>query len=144
MSAGSDWNVSTKFGSSDGPTYEGKTTVPANPATGNNDVQIDKVVDHAPSGETTISADPVTKANVLGLGFLAKVTSLNGNSGTPAVTILLKGAGVGGADLSLPLAGGEAVAFTDNTFMTGDATSITCVADTISDFEILGTVHVTV
>jgi len=90
--AGNLFTVTTKFGISNGPTYQGQSQA-AQPAGGNNDILIDQLTSLAiqPSGPQVLNNEGFLQSKFLGLGFLATVVS--GGTAATSVTIELVGAG---------------------------------------------------
>jgi hypothetical protein len=138
--AGSTFTVLGRFGVSSGPTYTGQTSV-APGVTGNDTLLIDKVIAAGAVPQDIGSA--ILKADVEGFGFVATLTALNGNAGTPSITVRMVDAGAGGADLEYVLEDGEQVSFIGNDQMTGDATGLTVLPDTVSDFTLSGMIQLT-
>lgn len=108
--AGNLFTVTTKFGISNGPTYQGQSQA-AQPAGGNNDILIDQLTSLAiqPSGPQVLNNEGFLQSKFLGLGFLATVVS--GGTAATSVTIELVGAGAASVTLNYTLTPGQAIAF---------------------------------
>ena len=142
--AGAVFTKRTDFTFSNGGSYSGSkaTAAGVGPPEGNDVDQYDLEV---LGGAGTITVDShalASKARFQGVGFTARMTALNANPGTPALTIKLKTAGPIGADLTYVLHDGEAIAWDDSAFLTAVWTSITVDADALSDFILQGALGV--
>ena len=142
MSVGTIFTKKSSFGTNNGPTFTGQTSVGPG-ANGNNDILIDAAVPHhaSPSSNlVTVNNETIDRTKVTAFGFKAQLSALNGNTGTPFVIVTFVGGLSGPADLSYTLHDGEEVSFVTNP-LTENPTAIKVQPDDISDFEILGIVH---
>ncbi len=163
----SNFVISTSFGDDAGASYRGTTSktnsngVTSIQFSGNN-VAANATVNPSlePNNTTcdvTIYTDGIVAANVIGLGFVASVLNLNGNTGTPLVYVKLKGAAGSSHDIIIPLTPGSISTWSPggsvpvlgagNVLMSGvsltaNLTSITVTPDPTSDILIQGTIDV--
>ena len=130
--AGQPFTIATSFGTPTGPTFTGKTIIPAGANGGNIIGPIDQIVSLAitPSGDQTIYSSDVIYSKILALGFIA--TLVTAGSGTASVTVKLKAAGTSSADIDFVLTptqgnpSGVAFASAAAAGIVGNITSITC------------------
>ena len=129
---GQPFKISTSFGTPIGPTYTGSTTIQPGANGGNIIGPIDQVVSLAitSSGDQTIYSSDIIASKVLALGFIA--TLVTAGSGTASVTVKLKAAGTGSADVDFVLTptqgnpNGVAFPSAAAAGIVGNITSITC------------------
>jgi len=139
MAIGQSFTVTTKFETSSGRSFEGKTVVPA-PATGNNVIEID-VEALADDSELPLAA-AVDKTKLKGYGFKAVIVDKHGAGGTPQVTIRFKNAKTGPVDLEYVLTDGQSVAIPHALELDLDADSVQVFPDPTADFRITGAIVV--
>ena len=134
MATGQTFTVGTTFGCSSGPTYAGTTTNQP-PANGNVSINPQAFV---PAGNTdvTIYGETIVKNNVTGYGAQMSLIALNGQVNTPQVTVKFKAANAGNTDLTYVLQSGQSLAFSSNSQMSYNTTSITVTPDPVSNTQV--------